>query len=107
MVALTSSVMCVYVCVCGGGVVMCGCFYGFCNVCARACLCVYACVRACARVCVCVCVGSVMCGCFGYMYKRIYCSALFILCFCTVSSMYIYSYLHCLTLPPSDNSNCS
>ena len=52
-----------------------------------------------------VCVGFVMCGCFGHMYTCIYCVLNCLYCaFCIVSSMYIYSYLLCLLLPPSDNS---
>ena len=38
----------------------------------------------------------VMCGCFGNMCTCIYCVVLFVLCFCIVSFMYIYSYLFCL-----------
>jgi len=47
------------------------CMCGFCNVW----MCIY--------------VGFVMCGCFGNVY-------LYILCFCIVSFMFIYSYLFCL-----------
>ena len=43
-----------------------------------------------------------MCGCFGNMCTCIYCVfVLFVLCFCIVPFMYIYSYL---LLPQSENS---
>jgi hypothetical protein len=49
---------------------------------------------------VCVRVGFVMCGCFenfvgvfGNRCTCIYCFVLFVLCFCIVSFMYIFSYL--------------
>jgi hypothetical protein len=38
-----------------------------------------------------------MCGCFGNACTCVYCVfVLFVLCFCIVSFMYIYSYLFCL-----------
>jgi len=42
---------------------------------------------------VCVCMGFVKCRCFGNMCTCIYCAfVLFVLCFCIVSFMYIYSF---------------
>jgi len=43
-----------------------------------------------------MCVGFVMCGCFGNVYLHLLCFVLFVLCFCIVLLMYIYSYLFCL-----------
>ena len=57
--------------------VMCGCVYvcGFCN------------------VWVCVCVGFVICGCFDNCVGDLIVCVLVFTVFCTVSFMYIYSYL--------------
>ena len=52
------------------------------------------CVFVCVCMCVCVCVGFVMCGCFVNVCDGILpCFVLFLLYFCIVSFMYIYSYL--------------
>ena len=48
------SIVCVYVCVCGGGV--CVCVWGVC-VCVRVCVCVCVSVYVCVCVCVCVCLS--------------------------------------------------
>jgi hypothetical protein len=80
----------VWGCVCVG-FVMCGCVYSYVWVC---------------NVWVCVRVGFVMCGCFGNVYLDILRFVLFVLCFCIVLFMYIYSYLLLVQrlLPTSENS---
>ena len=77
---------------------MCGCVYECVGVCMYEC--VHVCMYEFCNVWVFVCVGFAMCGCFVNMYT------LYILCFCIVSFMYIYSYLLLVQglLPPSGNS---
>jgi len=70
-------------------ILYCDCFNLFCN------------------VWVCVCVSFVMCGCIdncmgvlvkGVLVRYLLCFVLFVLCICSVSFIYIYSYLLCTSV---------
>ncbi len=52
--------MCVWVCVCGGGVLECVCVCV--GGCVRVCVCECECVCECVLECVCVCMGVCVCG---------------------------------------------